>query len=139
MNIKPNLLTIETRRELAATMRRDRDNTRSILLYMLERKAFGDIEVPGDVQILESVANYHPAHGMAVVINKDYPPGVSWRNRQARSLMLYEARDWYATSGKGRRQHHRYMGKRYEHIACVEIPHWDAYAHAEIEMSEAAE
>ena len=137
MKIKPNFLTIETRRELAATMRRDRDNTRSILLYMLERKAFGDIEVPGDVQILESVGSY--PHGMVVVINKDWPPGASWRNRRARSLTLYEARDWYTTSGKGRRQHSRYMGKRYEHIACVEIPHWDAYAHAEIEMSEAAE
>ena len=139
MKIKPNFLTIETRRELAATMRRGRDNTRSILLYMLERKAFGDIEVPGDVRILEFVDGFYSPHGMAVVITKDCPPGVPWRNRRPRSLTLYEARDWYATSGKGRRQHSRYMGKRYEHIACVEIPHWDAYAHAEIEMSEAAD
>ena len=138
MKIKPNFLTIETRRELAATMRRDRDNTRSILLYMLERKAFGDIKVPGDVQIVEFISE-RLTHSTAVVLNKDCPPGVPWRNRRPRSLTLYEARDWYATSGKGRRQHSRYMGKRYEQIACVEIPHWDAYAPAEIEMSEAAE
>src|ERR1700761_8294246 len=84
-----NHLTTETRREQAATMRRDRDNTRAILLYMLERNAFGDIEVPPDVPIREYVYDRYP-RGLVVSIYKDCPPGAAWRDRRPRSLTLYE-------------------------------------------------
>jgi hypothetical protein len=133
---KPNFLTTETRRAQAAAMRGDRDNTRAILLYMIDRGAFAgmDVEVTSDTPFWVHTYDCN-VHGIAARIEHGIIPGETWKQRRPCAIAIYEARDRYTTDKRGRRC---YEGRAFELVGSAPIPHWDAYPAPVGEMDLAA-